>query len=294
MLIAYARDDAVLGAHELAQLPDVPFPAGAHLREEDVAVEPAPHRPRNAHRRVVGLRRRQDAEFFRKHLRRIVLDARLAEAPRDAHLDAGARREQLLRPCDVAAVVRELIALHEDARKRRDEGKEEREEGDGQKAEEKEKIAVRRFRGKPQPAAHPEDENGKQHKAASPEAHHARRTAERHLECMAGGEDIQNAQPHEGNGRNEAGKRAPQKGEAERKEGDEQDLAEGEEGVAPPQHIVLPEVPAEEPALPVAALLQHSEDGRHAETQHERRGGRTRRKANDHFKRHPKTPLPPN
>lgn len=68
MLIGNARHDAVFGADELAELLDVPLSSCAHLREEDVAVEPALHRAGDAHRRIEGLRRRKDAEFFGKHL----------------------------------------------------------------------------------------------------------------------------------------------------------------------------------------------------------------------------------
>src|SRR5699024_643737 len=152
-------------------------------------------------------------------------------------------------------VMEQFVGLHEKARKRRKEGKEQREKANGHKAEEAEKFAFRGLRRKPHPTAHAEDEGEEKHEAAAAEAHHARGTAERNFERMAGGDDIQDPQPDERDRRNEAGKRAPQKGEAEREEGDEQELAKREKGVAAAQHIVLVEIPAEEPPFAVAALL---------------------------------------
>ena len=164
--------------------------------------------------------------------------------------------------------------LHQKPRKRREEGKEQRKESKRHKAEEAEEFAFRSFRSKPHAAAHAEDEGADENKAAAAEAHHARGTAKRHFERMAGGEDIQHPQPDKGRRRNEAGKRTPQKGEAQREEGDEQELGKRKKGVAAAQHVVLMEIPAEEPPFAVSALLQYPEHGRHAKAHDEPRRDR--------------------
>ena len=173
--------------------------------------------------------------------------------------------------------MKQFEGLHQKPRERRKEGKEQRKESDRHKAEEAEKFAFRGFRGKPHTAAHAEDEGADENKAAAAEAHHARGTAERHFERMAGGEDIQDPQPDKGRRRNEAGKRAPQKGEAQREEGDEQELGKREKGVASAQHVVLVEIPAEEPPFAVSALLQYPEHGRQAKAHDEPRRDRPRK-----------------
>ena len=235
------------------------------------------HRAGDAHRRIEGLRRRKDAEFFGKHLRSEMLDARLAEAPRNAHLDAGAYSELFLRAGNEAAVMTKFEGFIKSPASAARKGKSSGRRASGTKRKRRKSSLSAASAANHMPPAHAEDEGADENKTAAAEAHHARGTAERHFERMAGGEDIQHPQPDKGRRRNEAGKRTPQKGEAQREEGDEQELGKREKGVAAAQHVVLVEIPAEEPLFAVSALLQYPEHGRHAKAHDEPRRGRPRK-----------------